>query len=157
DRDSGAPLFPVEERAVPASDLPGEHAWATQPFPVQPPPLLPAKMEEADLWDVDAQRLERCRTELRSLRNEGVFTPPSLQGTLIYPRPGGGVTWSGAGFDPASHRLYVPVGNLGHILRLKPLAESNVTAPDSLRPLHTLEGLWWAFTGRGTGLRYWTD
>ncbi len=157
DRDTGAPLFPIEERAVPPSDLPGEQAWPTQPFPVQPPPLLPPKLDERDLWDVDPKRLERCRAELRSFRNEGVFTPPSLQGTLLYPMTGGGVNWSGAGFDPASHRLYVPVGNLAHVLRLKELPAANVTAPDTTRPLHTLEGLWWAFTGRGTGLRYWTD
>ena len=157
DRDTGAPLYPVEERAVPASDLPGEHAWPTQPFPTRPPPLLPQRLGEEDLWDIDPVRLAKCRELLRGLRNDGTFTPPSLRGTLLYPSTGGGVNWSGVGFDPASGWLYVPLGNLAHTLQLTALPPDNVTAPDATRPLHTWDGLWWAFTGRGTGLRYWTD
>jgi quinoprotein glucose dehydrogenase len=156
-RDTGAPLFPVEERPVPPSDLTGEHAWPTQPVPVQPPPLLPAKLGEDDLWTINTERHARCREELRGLRNEGVFTPPSLRGSLLYPMTGGGVNWSGVAFDPNTHRLYVPVGNLAHVLRLAELPPENVTGSDTWRPLRTLEGLWWLFTGEGTGLRYWTD
>jgi quinoprotein glucose dehydrogenase len=157
DRDTGAPLFPVEERPVPPSDLPGEHAWPTQPFPTLPPPLLPARLTEADLWDADAAHHLKCGEMLRALRNEGVFTPPSLQGTLLYPSTGGGVNWSGVGFDPGSGWLYVPLGNTAHVLRLREVDASNVTAPADYRPLRTWEGLYWAFTGLRTGLRYWTD
>ena len=157
DRNTGIPIFPVEERAVPATDLPGEHAWPTQPVPIQPAPLLPARMTEADLWDVDPARLEACRTELRGLRNEGVFTPPSLRGTLLYPMTGGGVNWSGVAFDPIRQLLFVPFNNLAHVLRLQPTTDGNVDVPDTWRPLRTLEGLWWALTGRWTGLRYWTN
>ncbi len=157
DRESGTPLFPVEERPVPPSDLPGEDAWPTQPFPTRPPPLLPPRLGEDDLWDADPARLAKCRDLLRALRNDGTFTPPSLRGTLLYPSTGGGVNWSGVGFDPASGWLYVPVGNIAHTVQLSELPADNVTAPDDRRPLHTWEGLWWAFTGRGTGLRYWTD
>jgi len=157
DRETGTPLLPVEERPVPASDLPGEHAWPTQPIPIQPAPLVPNRLDEKNLWDVDAKRLERCRKELEGLRNEGVFTPPSLRGTLLYPSTGGGVNWSGVAFDPSSHRLFVPVGNLAHVLRLAALSEENVTAPDYYRPLHFFDGIRWAFTGAHTGLRYWTD
>jgi quinoprotein glucose dehydrogenase len=157
DRATGAPLFPVEERPVPASDISGEHASPTQPFPVLPPSLLPSRLEEGDLWEADANRLAACRELLRRLRNDGVFTPPSLRGTLLYPSTGGGVNWSGVGFDPSTGWLYVPVGNIAHELRLTQLSESNVSASDDLRPLRTWEGLWWALTGRGTGLRYWTN
>jgi quinoprotein glucose dehydrogenase len=157
DRATGAPVFPVEERAVPASDISGEHAWPTQPFPVHPPPLLPPRLDESDLWEADPGRLAECRELLRGLRNDGVFTPPSLRGTLLYPSTGGGVNWSGAGFDPSTGWLYVPVGNVAHELRLTQMGKFNVTAPDDLRPLRTWDGLWWALTGRGTGLRYWTD
>ncbi|MDX2169265.1 MAG: pyrroloquinoline quinone-dependent dehydrogenase [Deltaproteobacteria bacterium] len=157
DRDTGAPVFPVEERPVPPSDLPGEHAWPTQPMPVLPPPLLPARLREDDLWDADPQRLEACRELLRGLRNEGVFTPPSLQGTLLFPSTGGGVNWSGVGLDPAARRIFVPLNNIAHVLRLSPMPAANVEAPDTITPLHFFPGLWWALTGRGTGLRYWTD
>jgi quinoprotein glucose dehydrogenase len=157
DRETGAPLFPVEERPVPASDLPGEHAWPTQPVPIRPAPLLKARLDESDLWDADPEHLARCRAELRDLRNDGVFTPPSLRGTLLYPMTGGGVNWSGVGLDPTTRRLFVPVGNLAHVLRLAALPEANVNTPDNLRPLHTWDGLWWIMTGKGTGLRYWTD
>jgi quinoprotein glucose dehydrogenase len=157
DRDTGAALFPVEERPVPPSDLPGEHAWPTQPFPTKPPPLLPRRLGDEDLWDVDPARLAKCREMLHAMRNEGTFTPPSLRGTLLYPSTGGGVNWSGVGFDPRSRWLYVPVGNIAHALQLTELPADNATRPDTLRPLRTWEGLWWAFTGRGTGLRYWTD
>src|SRR4029453_873539 len=123
----------------------------------KPPPLLKEKLTEADLWDVDATFLSECGELLRGLRNEGVFTPPSLRGTLLYPSTGGGVNWSGAGFDPVSAWLYLPVGNTAHVLELRSVGESNATAPDDYRPLRTWEGLYWAFTGARTGLRYWTD
>jgi quinoprotein glucose dehydrogenase len=119
--------------------------------------LLPRRLGEDDLWQVDAARLAACRDALRRLRNEGVFTPPSLRGSLLYPSTGGGVNWSGVAFDPTTGWLYVPVNNLAHELRLSPVADGDIDAWDGLRPLRTLEGIWWALTGRGTGLRYWTD
>jgi quinoprotein glucose dehydrogenase len=154
DRDTGEPLFPVEERPVPPSDVPGEQAWPTQPIPVKPPPLVPQSLTEADLWDADPDRLERCRNRLRELRNDGLFTPPSLRGSVLYPFTGGGANWSGAAFDPGASLLFVPVNNLVHVLTLGELAESN-RATFAWRPLHTLEGLWFLLTGRGTGLHYW--
>jgi quinoprotein glucose dehydrogenase len=154
DRDTGEPLFPVEERAVPASDVPGEEAWPTQPFPVKPPPLVPQRLTEDDLWDADPERLEGCKERLRELRNDGIFTPPSLRGSVLYPFTGGGANWSGASFDPALGLLFVPVNNLVHVLTLSELPESNKPT-FAWRPLHLLEGLWFLLTGRGTGLHYW--
>lgn len=157
DRETGAPLFPIEEQAVPASDLPGEHAWPTQPIPLRPAPLLPPRLDEADLWDADPARLEQCRALLRELRNDGRYTPPSVRGTLLYPGTGGGVNWSGVGVDPTSGWLYAPVGNVAHVVQLRELPAANVTSADTVRPLRTWEGVLWAFSGTGTGLRYWTD
>lgn len=154
DRDTGDPLFPVEERAAPPSDVPGEEAWPTQPVPVKPPPLVPQRLTEADLWDADPDRLERCRKRLRELRNDGLFTPPSLRGSVLYPFTGGGANWSGAAFDPRENLLFVPVNNLVHVLTLGELDASN-RSTFAWRPLHTLEGLWFLLTGRGTGLHYW--
>ncbi len=64
DRETGKPLFPVEEKPVPPSDAPGEKAWPTQPFPLKPAPLVPQRLNEADLWDTDQKRLRKCREQL---------------------------------------------------------------------------------------------
>jgi quinoprotein glucose dehydrogenase len=157
DRETGAPLYPVEERPVPVSDVPGEAAWPTQPFPTAPPPLVPQRLTEADLWDKNDRHLKKCQTLFRSVRNEGLFTPPSEDTSLIYPFTGGGANWSGASFDPVRGYLYVPVRNLAHTIKLHPLAAKNVDAPDHA----VLDSLWgglrWITTGRGTRLRYWQD
>ena len=153
DRDTGEPLFPVDELPAPPSDVPGEEAWPTQPVPQKPPALVPRRLTEADLWDADPDRLERCRKRLRELRNDGPFTPPSLRGSVLYPFTGGGANWSGAAFDPRESALFVPVNNLVHVLTLTELDPSN-RSTSAWRPLHTLEGLWFLLTGRGTGLTY---
>jgi quinoprotein glucose dehydrogenase len=157
DRDGGTPLFPVEERPVPRSDVPGEETWPTQPFPTRPPPLAPQHLDETDLWTADTARLEKCRAMLRGLRNEGLFTPPSERGSVIHPFTGGGANWSGSAFDPASGLLYVPVNNLVHTIRLRKLPESNFDDRDGTVMQGGLGGLRWLLTGRGTGLRYFMD
>jgi quinoprotein glucose dehydrogenase len=130
DRETGAPLFPIEERAVPQSDVPGEESWPTQPFPLQPPPLVPQRMTEADLWDRDPQEHARCREALRASRNEGIFTPPSERGSVFYPSPAGGANWSGGAFDPESGLLYVPSLNFALLTRVDPLpGEARAPAP----------------------------
>ena len=157
DRETGAPLFPVEERPVPASDVPGEVAWPTQPFPTKPPALVPQRLGESDLWESDAGRLEKCRAMFRGLRNEGIYTPPSERGSILYPFTGGGANWSGAAFDPRTALLYVPVNNLVHTIRLDKLAESNFDDTDGIVLQGGLGALRWLLTGRGTGLRYFMD
>ncbi len=153
DRDSGEPLFPVEERAVPPSDVEGERAWPTQPFPRKPPPLLEQGIGEAELWERDPERRARCAERLAELRNEGVFTPPSERGTIVHPFTGGGANWSGAGYDPAARRLFVPVNNLVHVVQLT--RASGDPDEDSAAPLGSFwHGIWWALRGSGTGLRY---
>ncbi|MEX2204965.1 MAG: PQQ-binding-like beta-propeller repeat protein [Myxococcota bacterium] len=156
DRATGEPLFPIEERAVPASDVPGEHAAPTQPVPLAPPPLVPQKLGEADLYAPTPEHLEGCRAQLRALRNDGLFTPPTERGSLLYPFTGGGANWSGASFDESTATLFVPVNNLAHVIKLVALPESNRGSDDVV--LHSLFGAaYWWLTGRGTGLRYHTE
>jgi quinoprotein glucose dehydrogenase len=157
DRDTGTPLFPVEERAVPSSDVPGEAAWPTQPFPSKPPAIVPQQLRESDLWDVDPARLEKCRAIFRGLRNEGMFTPPSERGSVVYPYTGGGANWSGAAFDPTSGLLYVPVNNLVHTIHLDKIPDSSFDDTEGVVMQGGLGGLRWLLTGRGTGLRYFMD
>jgi quinoprotein glucose dehydrogenase len=156
DRESGVPLFPVEERPAPASDLPGERAWPTQPIPLAPPPLVPQRLDEADLYAPTPAHLAACRERLAGLRNDGLFTPPSLRGSILHPFTGGGANWSGAAWDPARQLLVVPVQNLAHVIRLEAVAPQASGGGAAVKPLRGvgLRNLWWVMTGRGTGERY---
>jgi quinoprotein glucose dehydrogenase len=120
DRDTGKPFFPVEERAVPQSDIPGEQASPTQPFPLLPPPLAPQQFSIEDAWGLTPADREACKEAIGKLRNEGVFTPPSLQGTLAVPGNLGGMNWSGYAFDPIRNLLIVNTNNLIARVRLIP-------------------------------------
>jgi quinoprotein glucose dehydrogenase len=158
DRETGAPLFPVEERPVPASDVPGERAWPTQPFPTAPPPLVPQSLTEEDLYAPSDAHLAACRKRLAGLRNEGLFTPPSLGGSVLHPFTGGGANWSGATWDPQRRLLVVPVRNLVHVVQLEK-AGDEVTGGGGAKPLHGVgfRSAWWLLTGRGTGQHYRID
>jgi quinoprotein glucose dehydrogenase len=155
DRETGVPLFPVEERPVPASDVPGERAWPTQPFPVKPPPLTSHRLTEDDLYAPTPEHKSACAKQLEGFRNEGIFTPPSERGSVLHPFTGGGVNWSGVAWDPGRRVLVVPVNNLVHLVKLRKVSDEGV-GNGLAQPLHglTLRGLWWVLTGRGTGLRY---
>ena len=111
-RDTGEPFFPIVERMVPASDVPGEEAWPTQPFPVAPPPLVPHRtMTADDAWGLTPIDRGECRELIDSLRSEGIYTPPSLQGTIMIPGNGGGSNWGGIGWDA---QRQVAVANTMH-------------------------------------------
>ena len=155
DRETGEPVFGVEERPVPQSTIPEEQSWPTQPFPVKPPPLIPQGLSEADLWDISPAHLNACKSLLSSLRNDGLFTPPEPSGSLLHPYTGGGANWSGSTFDPARQLLIVPVNNLAHVIKLRRLDDDNFNN-NSARPMSGyLKGLPFIIGGKGTGLRYW--
>lgn len=120
DRDTGEPLFPVEERPVPASDVPGEEAWPTQPFPVLPPPLLAAKIDADDAWGLTKESEAGCREKIEGLRNEGIFTPPSFQGSMFFPHWGGGINWGGASYDPERGMLVTAIKRVPSVMKLVP-------------------------------------
>ncbi|HEX3846847.1 MAG TPA: PQQ-binding-like beta-propeller repeat protein [Steroidobacteraceae bacterium] len=111
DRVSGEPLWPIEERAVPKSDVPGEESWPTQPAPVGLPPLLPQGTTLDDATDLTPQLHAAALAVLKRVRLGPVFTPPSLQGTLVRPGLDGGADWGGGAFDPQSGILYVKVND----------------------------------------------
>jgi quinoprotein glucose dehydrogenase len=119
-RDTGKPIFPVEERAVPQSDVPGEKTSPTQPIPLTPPPLAPQHMSVDDAWGPTPADRDACREAIGKLRNEGIFTPPSIQGTLAIPGNTGGMNWSGYAFDPQSNLLIVNTTHLIARVRLIP-------------------------------------
>jgi quinoprotein glucose dehydrogenase len=125
DRDTGEPVWPVEERAVPQGGVDGETLSSTQPFPTHTPELVPQVLDaEADAWGVIGFWDEAaCREAFKGMRNEGLYTPPSLQGTAMFPFTGGGVNWGGVAFDPVRQVLYANTTRLVHRLTLHPAAE----------------------------------
>ena len=130
-RETGAPLFPVAERPVPRSTIPGEEAWPTQPFTTTIPPLSPHTLQAVDAWGVDATEREACRKQIAVLRNEGIFTPPSLEGTLVLPSNIGGAHWGGVAVDTWREIAVVPVNRLAAIVQLIPM--SKLTEDDADR------------------------
>jgi quinoprotein glucose dehydrogenase len=106
-RENGEPLFPIEERKVPASNLPGEEASPAQPFPLKPKPFARQLITEADLTNYSKADHDSLVKKFRSLRYEGLYTPPDLKGTLQLPGTRGGGEWGGAAFDPANNFLYI--------------------------------------------------
>ncbi len=126
-RETGKPIFGVEERAVPKSDVPGETASPTQPFPVKPAPLTPQTMTAADAWGVDDADRKWCRDEISQLRTEGIFTPPSVKGTLAIPGNIGGQNWGGMAYDPNANLLIVPDNHLAAEVKLIPRSDFEST------------------------------
>src|SRR6266851_3197732 len=118
DRMTGKPIFPVEERAVPPSSVPGEVASPTQPFTTVTPPLSPLRYSAADAWGPTAEVQSACRALLSALRNDGPFTPPSLQGTLVVPGNIGGAHWGGVAIDERHGLAVVPVNRVPAMVQL---------------------------------------
>ena len=121
-RVTGEPLWPIEERPVPRSDMPGEEAWPTQPFPLKPPPFARQKFTVEDLnpYIESPEERARFRDEILSARNEGLFTPPGLRDTIEMPGNNGGANWGGTAVDPANGLLFVVSKDLPAILKLVP-------------------------------------
>ena len=130
DRLTGKPLFPVEERNVPESNVPGEAAWPTQPFPLRPAPLVRQSFSEADVSDVTKESHQYCTELAHSLQTRGMFTPYGLELTLVMPGTLGGGNWSGASFDRASGYLFVNANELGAVGAMQPQAAD---APERYR------------------------
>lgn len=118
DRDNGTPLFPVEEREVPRSDLMGEMAWPTQPMPLKPPPFARQIFREEDVTDISPESHAYVMERFEKTRSGGQFVPPSTDGTMIFPGFDGGGEWGGAAFDPETGILYVNSNEMPWILTM---------------------------------------
>ncbi len=125
DRESGKPVFGVEERPVPQSDVEGEAAWPTQPFPVLPPAFVRQKYTNEDLPVISQEAREYAVQKLDSARNEGIFTPLSGRGTLVLPGFRGGGEWSGASFDRETGILYVNANEIPNLVSIRKVEEKN--------------------------------
>lgn len=122
DRVTGKPLFPVEERPVPQSDVPGETTWPTQPFPTKPPALVRQELNERDISTATPESHRYCMDWFRSLETRGMYTPYGRKETLVLPGTLGGGTWSGGSFDSGLGYLFVNVNELGAVGAMQPQA-----------------------------------
>jgi len=119
DRRNGKPIWPIEEKPVPASDVPGEKASPTQPVPTWPLPFARQSFTEADINPyIPEKDQEKVRQQLRTMRNDGIFTPPSVRGSISMPGHNGGSNWGMAAADPQAKRVFVIARNLPVIIKL---------------------------------------
>jgi quinoprotein glucose dehydrogenase len=112
ERETGKPVFPVEERPVPTSEAEGERASPTQPFPSAPPPLVPQRLTADDAWGPTPEDRNACREKMEKLGPAAIFTAPSVQGIIAFPSNIGGMNWSGGAFDPDRQVFVTNVNNL---------------------------------------------
>lgn len=119
-RVTGKPLFPIEERPVPQSNVPGEETWTTQPFPVKPPAIARQTMTRDEISRVSPESQKYCTELFDKLVNKGLYTPAGLEPTLMFPGYHGGGNWSGASFDPASGYLFVNMNEDGAVGQMNP-------------------------------------
>ncbi|NKB35770.1 MAG: PQQ-binding-like beta-propeller repeat protein [Gammaproteobacteria bacterium] len=120
DRLTGKPLFPVEEVTVAQSDVDGEKSSPTQPVPQFPPPFTPQSIKPEDAWGLTFWDKKQCRKQLSALKNEGLYTPPSIKGSVLYPSVSGGSNWGGLAFDPESGLVIINSTNIVTSQKLVP-------------------------------------
>ena len=146
DRQTGKPLLPVEERAVPASTVAGEQAWPTQPFPSLPALGLQS-MSVDSAWGPNPDNLASARERIAKYRYQGPFTPPSFEGTIMAPGNVGGINWSGMCYDPETGMLYTNINRVAAVIRMIPREQVDSLEKESGEILR-------AETGRQRGTPY---
>jgi quinoprotein glucose dehydrogenase len=129
DRQTGAPLFPVEERAMPASDLDSEAAWPTQPIPLAPKPFARQTLGESGLSELSAAGHDSLLARFHTLRSGPLFTPPSVEGTIVFPGFDGGGEWGGAAVDRERGVIYVNASDVPWIAAMRPTARPTAGSP----------------------------
>jgi quinoprotein glucose dehydrogenase len=125
DRVTGKPLWPIEERPVPKSDMPGEQAWPTQPFPTKPAPFVRQTftVDDVNPWLSSPEQYEAMKERVSKARNEGMFTPPGLTDTIAMPGNQGGSNWGTTAGDPQKGMVFVVGVNQVAILKLEDVAK----------------------------------
>lgn len=154
DRDTGRPLFPVEERPVPTDGVAGDVLSKTQPFPVKPPPLMKTRLTPDDAWGLTFWDQNRCRDLIAGARHGDIFTPPSDKGWIMFPGSAGGMNWGSGAWDPERSLLVTNLSQIGLYLKLVPRAKvPKATSFDPTRgapmgPAGIIEGTPWAIEQR---------
>jgi quinoprotein glucose dehydrogenase len=118
DRTTGTPLFDIEERPVPPSEVPGEQAYPTQPFPLKPPPYARQSISRDELTGVTPESRAFCEKLIEGAVLGSIYTPIGLKPTVLFPGTNGGANWGGASFDPETYTLYVNSMDVGMVFRM---------------------------------------
>ena len=147
DRETGKPVFPVEERPVPQGGVKGEVLSPTQPFPTHVPVLVPQTLKPEDAFGFTPWDRGACRDLIASARNEGPYTPPSEQGTILFPMSAGGANWGGVTFDPVNQILYVNTTRGLHRITLFPAEKfEELEAKNPKKGVSQQEGAPWGIS-----------
>jgi quinoprotein glucose dehydrogenase len=136
-RDTGEPIYPVEERPVPTDGVPGDTLSPTQPYPTVLPPLVPQNISPDDAWGVSFYDEAKCREAIEGMRSGPIYTPPSLEGTVMYPQMGGGVNWGGGAIARDRGWLITNVARIPYFLQLLEADKQDkkeINAPGAGRP-----------------------
>ncbi|MGF1456643.1 MAG: PQQ-binding-like beta-propeller repeat protein [Alphaproteobacteria bacterium] len=140
-RETGAPLFPIEDHTVPTLDPASAPQAATQPLPTLPPPLTPTHLRPDDAWGVTFVDRNACADRIGTLQSKGLFTPPSRQGTVLFPYTGGGANWGGAAIDRDRGRLFINTSSLAQTVTLMtPDAAEKARADDPTLEIEHVPG-----------------
>ncbi|MGE3311483.1 MAG: pyrroloquinoline quinone-dependent dehydrogenase [Limisphaerales bacterium] len=132
DRVTGRPLFPVEERPVPPSELAGEAAWPTQPFPTRPPAFTRQGFTRDDVTDLNPSARASALRDLERIQPAPLFAPPSLKPTVILPQFNGGAEWGGQAFDPRTRTLFVNASNEAEWMAMVPARPAETVSLNAL-------------------------
>jgi len=125
ERESGTPVYPIEERPVPKSDLMAEETWPTQPFPVKPLPFVRHTYTENDITDISPASHDYVKAKIAGARIGSIYTPPSTDGVVQFPGTRGGAEWGGASFDPETGVLYVNANEIPLLIKMKAMEMSD--------------------------------
>lgn len=128
DRGTGNPVFPVEERPMPPSEVPGEASWPTQPVPVKPPPLSRSSITSTDITNVTPEAHRFCSDWFSKLENKGRYTPYGTRPTVVFPGTLGGATWSGVSYDPTLGYVFVNTNEVGAVGQMQEQPQGSQTA-----------------------------
>lgn len=142
DRLTGKPLFPVEERPMPHTNLPGEEAWPTQPVPLRPPPFARQGMTRDELTTVTPESRKRCEEMIEGATIGSLFTPLGENTTILFPGTNGGSNWPGPAFDPETSTLYVNSMDVGMIFRMVRRPEGSVIPWRARSPMAGADRFW---------------
>lgn len=141
DRETGEPLYPIEERPVPQAGVPGEKLSPTQPFPTHPGPMHPLDLEPEDAFGFTPIDRYFCRKEIESLRWDGIYTPPTIEGSIQMPHTSGGMNWGGVALDPNRGVMMVVQTHAAIVNKMIPreqadqLHEDDFVYPNELYPM----------------------
>jgi quinoprotein glucose dehydrogenase len=131
-RETGDPVFPVEEHSVPRSAIRGEEAWPSQPFTTRTPPLVPHRFTAAQAWGPTEGDRAACAAQLAGLKGGEIFTPPSIEGTIVVPSNIGGAHWGGVAVDRVNDLAIVPVNRLVAMVQLIPDREFDADSAEAI-------------------------